>query len=77
MPEVHGSDVDAVIEELGFSQIGATIRMNHRGFLRTWLEKSFDIVRLWDSWGIPLKYKGRYEFAGHTYLGDLLVKAGR
>lgn len=71
IPEVHGTDINAVIEELPFSQIGAVTRTLHKDFLRTWLETSFDIVKLWDSWGIPMKYKGKYEFAGHTYPGCL------
>jgi succinate dehydrogenase/fumarate reductase flavoprotein subunit len=37
------------------------------------LEKSFDIVKLWDAWGIPMKYNGRYEFAGHGLPGRRLA----
>jgi hypothetical protein len=28
---------------------------------------------LWDSWGIPMKYQGRWEFAGHSFPGDVLT----
>jgi succinate dehydrogenase/fumarate reductase flavoprotein subunit len=41
--------------------------------IRTFLEKSFDIVKLWDSWGIPMKYDGTWEFAGHSFPGDVLT----
>ncbi len=34
-----------------------------------WLERSFEMVKLWDSWGIPMKYKGKWEFAGHAFPG--------
>lgn len=41
--------------------------------VRTFLEKSFDIVRLWDNWGIPMKHDGRWEFAGHSFPGDVMT----
>ncbi len=43
--------------------------MVEASLVRAWLEKSFDIVKLWDSWGIPMKYNGKYEFAGQGYPG--------
>lgn len=41
--------------------------------MRVWLEKSFDVVREWDSWGIPMTYEGHYEFAGHGFPGRPLI----
>jgi len=66
IPEVHGSDIEPIIERARHSQ-----QPGHGGvsFVRAWYEKSFDIVNLWDSWGIPMKYQGKYEFAGHGYPG--------
>lgn len=66
IPEFHGNDIDSVVDEVWHSQVGWT---RSRGFIKTWMEKSFDIVKLWDSWGIPMKYKGRWEFAGHAFPG--------
>jgi len=66
IPEIHGPDIKPIVEELAQSQAGG---MKHIGFMRSWMEKSFDIVKLWDSWGIPMKYQGRYEFAGHAFPG--------
>jgi succinate dehydrogenase/fumarate reductase flavoprotein subunit len=63
IPEIHG-DIEPLVRtgtRQGLSR--------HAGLVRTLFEKSFDIVKLWESWGIPTKYKGRYEFAGHTYPG--------
>lgn len=34
---------------------------------RTLLERSYEIVKLWEAWGIECKYQGKYEFAGHSY----------
>ena len=66
IPEFHGPDMEPVVEEVWHSQVGWT---RPREFVRTWMERSFEIVKLWDSWGIPMKYKGRLEFAGHAIPG--------
>lgn len=68
IPEVHGPDIQPVIDELRRGQLAARLRDPET--VRVWLENTFDIVKLWDSWGIPMKYKGRYEFAGHAYPDD-------
>ncbi|MDP2917434.1 MAG: FAD-binding protein [Dehalococcoidia bacterium] len=66
IPEFHGPDVQPLVEEVAHSQVGNARTMNT---VRVWMENSFDIVKLWDSWGIPMKYKGTWEFAGHTLPG--------
>ena len=74
IPEIHGSDMDSFMKEclkgpkLKIMQSGTSVKV-----LRTFLEKSFDIVKLWDSWGIPMKHQGRWEFAGHSFPGDVLT----
>jgi succinate dehydrogenase/fumarate reductase flavoprotein subunit len=68
IPEVHGTDVMPVIEELRRGQLRARLKDTEK--TRIWLEHTCDIVNLWDSWGIPMKYQGRYEFAGHAYPED-------
>lgn len=74
IPEVHGDDVDLFMREslktpkLKTMQSGTGVKV-----LRTFLENSFDIVKLWDQWGIPMKYQGRWEFAGHSFPGDVLT----
>ena len=67
IPEVHGSDYTPVVQEVLAAEAG----VRNRAYVETWMQKSFDIIRLWDSWGIPMKYKGRYEFAGHDLPGHL------
>lgn len=66
IPEVHGTSVEPYIDELQTGQQGA---LRHRRFIRAWLERSFEMVTLWDEWGIPMKYNGQWEFAGHTIPG--------
>ncbi len=68
IPEIHGPEVMPVIEELRRGQLSARLKDLEK--TRLWMEHTYDIVKLWDSWGIPMKYRGRYEFAGHVYPGD-------
>lgn len=70
LPEIHGPDIEPIIDEFQRGQQGG---LRHRSFIRAWLERSREIVGLWDSWGIPMKYKGRYEFAGHALPGQPLM----
>ena len=70
IPEVHGQDFEAHIQDFQLTQ-QATLRK--KAFIRTWLERSFEIVQLWDQWGIPMKYNGKWEFAGHAMPGQPLT----
>lgn len=69
IPDYHGTDFNAWIEEF---QTGQQATIRDIEFIRTWMSRSFEIVRLWDAWGIPMKYQGRWEFAGHGLPGDML-----
>ena len=40
-----------------------------KNLLRAQFQKAYDIVKLWHEWGIPMKYKRKWEFAGHSYPG--------
>ncbi len=71
LPEVHGPDRDAFIEELLRTAKGE-VSLSHDIF-RAQFEKAFDIVKLWDSWGIPMKYKGKWEFSGHSFPGRAMT----
>jgi succinate dehydrogenase/fumarate reductase flavoprotein subunit len=68
LPEVHGPDMKPLIEELRRGQLGE--RLKDMEAARIWLENTAQIVKMWESWGIPMKYKGRYEFAGHAFPSD-------
>lgn len=71
IPEVHG-DFDFFMKELFYGQIVTFLHHMDTEYVRYWFENSFEIVKLWDSWGIPMKYEGRYEFAGHGFPGKQL-----
>jgi succinate dehydrogenase/fumarate reductase flavoprotein subunit len=65
IPEVHGPDTKPILKEYMYQPAGGM----RSDFANIWLERSFEMVKLWDSWGIPMKYKGRWEFAGHAFPG--------
>jgi succinate dehydrogenase/fumarate reductase flavoprotein subunit len=68
IPEAHGPDIKPFIQKL--SSFRGQIR--DKKVAQVWAERSSEIVKLWDSWGIPMKYNGRWEFAGHGFPGDQL-----
>jgi len=71
IPEAHGIDRDAFIEELLRTAKGEILI--GRDLLRAQFTKAYDIVKLWDRWGIPMKYKGKWEFAGHSFPGRAMT----
>lgn len=73
IPEVHGSNMELFIKECMLTQLGYMLSgLGHR-LVRTWLDKSYDIVKLWDEWGIPMKHDGRWEFSGHSFPGRVMT----
>jgi succinate dehydrogenase/fumarate reductase flavoprotein subunit len=69
IPEVHGN---AFWTELFQGQIVGFLQTMDTQYIHHWYENTYDILKLWDSWGIPMKYEGRYEFAGHGFPGRQL-----
>jgi succinate dehydrogenase/fumarate reductase flavoprotein subunit len=70
IPEVHGPDIEPLLADFQKGQQGG---LRPRKFIRTWFERSHEIVKLWHQWGIPMKYNGHYEFSGHGFPGDVLT----
>lgn len=70
IPEVHGNDLEAYLNEASKTQMKP--RVEDRPRARIWFAKTFDIIQMWGNWGIPVKYEGKYEFAGHCYPGSPL-----
>jgi len=71
IPEVHG-DFDFFWKELFYGQMVQFLQHMDTEFIMYWFENSYKIVKLWDEWGIPMKYEGTYEFAGHGFPGKQL-----
>jgi len=71
IPEVHGSSIDTYIEEMLQTQQLHNFQTLGMKRIRAHIARTFDIVKLWDSWGIPTKQNGKYHFAGHAFPGGL------
>ncbi len=68
IPEVHG-DYETFIDDVLRLQNGDRLRQMGADWARKFFFKTNEIVKLWESWGIPMKYNGEYYFAGHSLPG--------
>ena len=66
IPEVHGPDPEPVFRSMIESQVGGLM---DKSLAMVFLRESFDRVRDWDSWGIPMRPHGYWEFTGHAIPG--------
>lgn len=73
IPEYHGNDINIFIKECMLTQLGNMLSNLSYPIIRTWLENSYEIVKLWDSWGIPMKKNGKYDFSGHSFPGRMMT----
>ncbi len=64
IPELHGPDVTPIIK---VRQAGGRNIPRETSYFRTRELKSLDIIKLWDSWGIPMKIDSRYQCIGFGY----------
>ncbi|MDY6825912.1 MAG: FAD-binding protein [Bacillota bacterium] len=69
IPEYHG-DFSEFKKALGKGQDAASFATKSTEYLKTVFENSALLVKKWEEWGIPIKYHGKYHFAGHTFPGD-------
>lgn len=68
IPEVHG-DYATFISDIMKLQNGDRLRQMGPEWAKSFFMKTWDIVRLWDEWGISMKHDGGYYFAGHAVPG--------
>lgn len=73
IPEVHGPDMELFIKECMLTQLGQFTATWSRTTIRTLLENSYDIVKLWDEWGIPMKHNGEWDCSGHSFPGRMMT----
>jgi succinate dehydrogenase/fumarate reductase flavoprotein subunit len=67
IPDFHGPDIQPVVQqEMNRLQLRCS---RPTAYVKTWMERSFDIVKLWDSWGIQMKHDGKWDFTGHGIPG--------
>jgi len=71
IPEAHGSDMNVYIQEMLQTQQLDNFHNLGMKRIHAHLAKSFDIVKLWESWGMQTKQNGKYHFAGHSFPGGV------
>ena len=69
IPEYHG-DFNDFLKELTIGQNAPTWAMKDKDYIRFLFETSTGLVKLWEQWGVPVKYHGKYYFAGHCFPGQ-------
>jgi succinate dehydrogenase/fumarate reductase flavoprotein subunit len=69
IPEYHGN-FDDFLKELTVGQNAPTWAMKDKEYIRFLFETSTGLVKLWEQWGVPVKYHGKYYFAGHCFPGQ-------
>ena len=72
IPEIHGEDMEEFIDQIMETQVAEVFKDHDADVMRIFLSKSFEIAKLWESWGIPMKYKGKYDLAGHAFPGTTI-----
>lgn len=66
IPEVHQCELETILDELNNSMIGG----NADPYIqRKFLERSFEVVKDWNKWGINMQPHGEWEFNGHAFPG--------
>lgn len=73
IPEYHGDDVDLFIKETMYGQLGYLLSGLSPKVVRTWVERSGEMVEYWDKWGIPMRQNGKMDFSGHAFPGRMLT----
>lgn len=74
IPAIHGQDIKAAIQAWRQWSVGGKVAARRgTAWMQTWFERSYEVVNLWESWGIPMKYRGEYEFAGHAFPDHLVM----
>jgi succinate dehydrogenase/fumarate reductase flavoprotein subunit len=73
VPEYHGGNADLFIRETMYGQLGYLLAGLPPAVVRTWVERSFEMVKYWEEWGIPMKHEGKYHFSGHAFPDRMLT----
>ncbi|MFC1910819.1 FAD-binding protein [Chloroflexota bacterium] len=69
IPEYHG-EFGEFIKTLSQGQQAPSWVMMDNEYIKYLFETSTGLVKKWEEWGIPVKYHGKYHFAGHCFPGE-------
>ncbi len=67
IPHIHGDDIDLVMKEIGQTMEGFG---NDWNLMRNMMQRSFELVQKWESYGITMRPTGEYVFEGHSIPGN-------
>lgn len=66
VPSIHGDDIEPVFQQTMQSLVGS---FKEPSLMHKFLEKSFDLVKMWEEWGINMRPTGEWECKGHALPG--------
>ncbi len=66
IPEYHGDDFQEILNEVSETLVGP---WQDVCMMRTMLERSFELIKKWESYGINMRPSGDYKFEGHAMPG--------
>ena len=61
IPSYHGDDIEPVFKETMQSLVG---QLKEPSLMHKFLEKSFELVQMWDAWGVNMRPTGDWECKG-------------
>lgn len=64
IPEKHGDDIKIIMREVQDSLVGA---FHDTRLTKRFLDESFEVVKMWQEWGIAMRPHGDWQFMGHAY----------
>ena len=66
VPSIHGDDIEPVFQQTMQSLVGS---FKEPSLMHKFLEKSFDLLKMWEEWGINMRPTGEWECKGHALPG--------
>lgn len=68
IPEYHGQKLDFSVREMSKTLDGGM--WQDMELLKTWMKRSYEVVKAWESYGICMRPNGEWNFEGHTFPGQ-------
>lgn len=66
LPEYHGEDYNEILQEVSETLVGPNQDANLFSLM---MERSFELIQKWESYGINMKPTGKWNFEGHAMPG--------
>lgn len=66
IPEIHGNDYDTILQEIMETLVGPWQDLD---LVALMMDRSFEVIQLWHSYGIDMRPTGHWNFEGHAMPG--------